>query len=649
MSTGTQNQSITADGRRPEAIQHLSELARWTRSLILRATTRAGSGHPSSSLSATDLMIGLLFGGAFHYDIDDPHNPNNDRLIFSKGHASPLFYSLWAAAGGLSEEEVLSYRQFGSVMEGHPTPALRFVEAATGSLGQGLSIGVGLALNAKHLDKLPYRTYVLLGDSEMAEGSQWEAVEIAAHYQLDNLVGVLDVNRLGQRGETMHGHDLAAYQRRFEAFGWHTLLIDGHVMDQVVGAFHQATQITRRPTVIIARTLKGKGVAAIEDQGGWHGKALSEEELVKALAGLGKVDASIRGNIPKPDPLCPESPPAAEAKPLEPPSGSVATRAAYGTALKRLYPQFRDIVCLDGEVSNSTGAETFKEANPERFFEMFIAEQNMAGVALGLSRRGKIPFVSSFAAFLTRAFDQIRMSQYSDANVKFVGSHAGVSIGEDGPSQMGLEDIAMFRSILNSVVLHPCDAVATEKLVEEAARHVGIVYLRTMRQKTPVLYRPLDSFPIGGSKVLRENERDVATIVAAGATVHEALHAYDALQKEGLSVRVIDAYSIKPIDHETLRRAAAATGLVITAEDHYAEGGLGEAVLSALAEAPVPIHVLAVRRRPRSGKPEELRDFVAISSAAIASSVRELRGDHARASRGTEESAASLAGAGRHA
>ena len=611
-----------------EKTEQLEPLARLIRYYILAATTQAGSGHPTSSLSATDLMTGLLFGGTFHYAVTDHLHPNNDRLIFSKGHASPLYYALWAAAGQISEEEMMSYRHFGSPLEGHPTPALQFVEAATGSLGQGLSIGVGMAINGKYLDKLPYRTYVLLGDSEMAEGSQWEALEIAAHYKLDNLIGVLDVNRLGQRGETMYGHDLEAYRKRVSAFGWRTILLhDGHSLPDILDAFRRASRALGKPAMIIAKTIKGKGVHEVEDKDGWHGKALDQDQFQRALRDLGEIDKSVRGTIPKPKNRQPERPVPQDAIPMEyDRTKQVATRAAYGNALQRLYPAFPQIVSLDGEVSNSTKAAEFKEQHPERFFEMYIAEQNMASVALGMSRRAKIPFASTFAAFMTRAFDQIRMAQYSNANIKFVGSHAGVSIGEDGPSQMGLEDIAMFRTIRDGVVLHPCDAISTEKLVEEAARYVGIVYLRTMRQKTPFIYKADEEFPIGGSKVLRKNDGDIATVVAAGTTVHEALKAYEDLKNEGVFIRVFDAYSIKPLDEAALKDAARGTGLVLTVEDHYAEGGLGEAVLSALASLPIPICTLAVRQRPKSGKPDELRGFEDISAQAIVAKVKELQG-----------------------
>ncbi len=607
-------------------VERLKKLATLIRYYILTMTTEAGSGHPTSSLSATELMACLLFGGIFRFDADHPKAPNNDRLIFSKGHASPLFYALWAAAGELTEKDLSTYRKFGSPLEGHPTVAFPFTEAATGSLGQGLSIGVGMALNARYLDKLPYRTYVLLGDSEMAEGSQWEAMEIAAYYKLGNLVGVLDVNRLGQRGETMYGWDLSTYEKRISSFGWKTILLDGHLIPEIVAAYEEALLGTDQPTMLIAKTIKGKGVSFIENKNGWHGKALNKEECDRALKELGEIDKSVRGEISLPEDLKPkEEVPKGVLKKMDyPVDKPVPTRKAYGNALARIFPQFPKLVSLDGEVSNSTYAEIFKEAYPDRFFEMYIAEQNMVGGALGLSRRGKIPFVSTFAAFFTRAFDQIRMSQYSDPNIKFVGSHAGVSIGEDGPSQMGLEDIAIFRSILNSVVLYPSDAVSTEKLVEEAAKHDGIVYIRTTRKETPILYRPDEPFKIGGSKVLRKSERDIATVIGAGVTLHEAIEAYEVLKKEGILIRVIDLYSVKPIDETTLRDAASATKSIITVEDHYAEGGIGEAVKSALATSPGPIYSLFVKKKPKGGKPQELLDYQEISRVAIIKKVKEL-------------------------
>ena len=585
----------------------LENIAKLIRYYSLVSTTQAGSGHPTSALSATDLMTGLLFGGTFRFDAEDPRHPNNDRLIFSKGHASPLFYALWAAAGKVTETEIMSLRKFGSPLEGHLTMAFPYTEAATGSLGQGLSIGVGMAMNAKYIDRLPYRTYILLGDSEMAEGSQWEAMEIAAYYKLDNIVGIMDVNRLGQRGETMYGHDLSVYKERVASFGWEPLVIDGHRLPQILDAYRHALQVKNRPTMVIAKTLKGKGVSFIEDKNGWHGKALKKDELARALEELGPVNKTVRGQIARPENIRPEEQSAQRIRPVsytgEKP---VSTRHAYGNALVRIFPRFPDMTVLDAEVSNSTFSELFKDVHKDRFFEMFIAEQNMVGAALGLSVRGKMPFVSTFAAFLTRAFDQIRMSQYSHANIKFCGSHSGVSIGEDGSSQMGLEDIAMFRTLLDSIVLYPSDAVSTEKLVEAMAEHTGIVYLRTTRKDTPILYRNDEVFRIGGSKVLKSNRADVAAVVAAGITVHEALKAYEELKAEGVYIRVIDLYSVKPVDMRTLTEAADDAGRIITVEDHFAEGGIGEAVAGALAAHPAPVYSLAVRRMTINGNHDKL-------------------------------------------
>jgi len=606
-------------------IQKLEKLARLIRYYSLVSTTEAGSGHPSSSLSAADLMTVLLFGGMFRFDADNPRRPDNDRLIFSKGHASPLFYSLWLAAGKVTEEEMMTLRKFGSPLEGHPTPAFAYTEAATGSLGQGLSIGLGMALNAKYIDELPYRTYVLLGDSEMAEGSVWEAMELAAFYKLDNLVGIIDVNRLGQRGETMYGHDLTAYEKKVAAFGWEPIIVDGHNLARIYSVYEQAAQARDRPVMVIAKTEKGKGVSFIEGKNGWHGKALKKEELVKALAELGPVEKTLRGEMRKPDDSKPavRVPGAATALSYSA-DKAVSTRHAYGSALARIYQAYPDIVVLDAEVGNSTFAELFKNAHPDRFFEMYIAEQNMVGAALGLSIRGRIPFVSTFAAFFSRAFDQIRMSRYSNANVKFCGSHAGVSIGVDGSSQMGLEDIAMFRTIPDSVVFYPSDAVSAEKLVEEAAKHRGIVYLRMTREDTPVLYPNDEVFKIGGSKILKQSTQDRVTVVAAGITLHEALAAYEELKRENIFIRVVDLFSIKPIDVQTLTEAAQAVKTIVTVEDHYPEGGMGEAVRSALSMIPVSIHSLAVRRMPKSGQPKELLDYEEISRKAIVKKVKEL-------------------------
>ena len=604
----------------------LMKLATRVRYDILHMTTEAGSGHPTSSLSATDLLTGLFFGGTFQFDLDHPQDPCNDRIIFSKGHASPLFYALYAAAGVLSQEELLMYRRMGSPLEGHPTPRFAYAEAATGSLGQGLGIGVGIAMNGRFVDKLPYNTYVLMGDSEVAEGSVWEAAELASHYQLDNLVGILDVNRLGQRGETMVGWDLETYEARFAAFGWHTIILeDGHDMDAVQAAYGEIDNACGRPTVIIARTIKGKGVSFLENKDGWHGKTLNPEEFGRAVLELGPVDLNLHGTIEKPvqavpagwAPMAVDQP--ASAKALSP-------REAYGRALVDIAPTHPGMVVLDAEVSNSTFAVTFRNAYPERFFEMYIAEQNMVSAALGFSTRGKIPFVSTFAAFFSRAFDQIRMAQYAmdRANIKFVGSHVGVSIGPDGPSQMGLEDIALFRTLVDSVVLYPADDTATAALVRQMADHRGICFMRTTRQDLPRLYETGEEFSIGGSKTLRHSDDDKVTLVGAGITLHEALKAADTLAAEGIHARVIDVYSVKPLDMATLHKAAAETAAVITIEDHYAEGGIGEAVAAALSDLATPVFSLAVSKLPMSGKPEELLAYEGIDAAAIVRRVREL-------------------------
>ena len=609
---------------RPMNNRKLKEMAKLLRYYILISTTKAGSGHPTSSLSAVELMTALLFDGHFKFDAGNPKNPNNDRLIFSKGHASPLFYSLWAIASGLEEKDLLTLRQFNSPLEGHPTMAFPYTEAATGSLGQGLSVGAGMALNAKYLDNLPYKTYVLLGDSEMAEGSVWEAIEFAAYYKLDNLIGIIDVNRLGQRGETKYGHNLKEYTKRIKAFGWETIEVDGHNLEKVSRAFKKANKIKNKPTMIIAKTIKGKGVSFIEDKNGWHGKTLSEDLLKKALEELGAIKkVKVALKLPK----------SAKPKKYTPrainnfdsnKADKVATRKAYGTGLVKAHQVYPNIIALDAEVSNSTGAETFKAVYPNRFFEMFIAEQNMVGVAIGLSARGKIPFVSTFSAFFSRAHDQIRMSQYSNSNIKFVGSHCGVSIGEDGSSQMGLEDIAMFRSINNSVVLYPSDAVSTEKLVMAAAKHKGLVYIRTTRQDTPILYKNKEDFKIGGSKALRKSENDSVAVIGAGITLYEALSAYEELKAKGINIRVIDLFSIKPLDEKTLLETAKQTKAIITVEDHYAEGGLSEAVKSALAEQTTPVYSLSVNKMPKSGKMTELLDYEEISKDAIVKKVMEV-------------------------
>jgi transketolase len=608
-----------------EQLEKLDKLCRLVRYFILESTNKAGSGHPTSSLSAVELMVTLFFGGFLQYDLQAPEYHNNDRVIFSKGHASPLFYSLYAAAGQVSEEELLSLRTFGSPLEGHPTPAFPFTEAATGSLGQGLSIGLGEALNAMYLDKLPYKTYVLLGDSEMSEGSQWEAIQLASYYMLDNLVGIVDVNRLGQRGETMYGHDLQAYQKRLQAFGWETILIeDGHSVLEVAAAYTRAAEIRNRPVAILARTVKGKGASKIENQNGWHGKALKGEVYQAALEELGEVDTSLRGEVQLPEYINPVGIEIGASFSEPEFEEEISTREAYGKALSTLFSKRPELVALDAEVSNSTHAADIRESFPERFFEMYVAEQNMLGTALGLSLRGKVPFVSSFAAFMTRAFDQLRMGQYSGSNIKCLGSHAGVSIGQDGSSQMGLEDLAMFRSLHGSVVLYPCDGPSMAQMVGEAAKHKGLVYIRATRAKTPVVYYKVESFPIGGSKVLSQSDIDVFTVCGAGITVHEALKAFKLLAEENIPIRVIDLYSVKPIDRQTLIEAGQATKGILVVEDHYPEGGLGEAVASALGPTTIPVHSLAVNKLPKSGKPDELLDYEGISHQAIVKKIKEL-------------------------
>ncbi|WP_414696780.1 transketolase [Paraflavisolibacter sp. H34] len=609
-----------------EQLKDLEQKARLLRKWCLLSTTEAGSGHPTSCLSAADLAT-VLFDRHFTCDLSNPLNLYNDRLVLSKGHAAPLLYALYSLAGAYPPEELKTLRRFGSRFEGHPTPKFPFAEAATGSLGQGLSVGAGLALVAKR-QGLPFKTFVLTGDGELAEGQVWEAANFAAHEGLDNLVALLDINRLAQSSDTMFGHQVDQYVRRFSAFGFEVISLDGHDLRPIDEALDWATKNDNgKPTVIVAKTFKGKGVSFIENKGGWHGKALSREELEKALAELGPVDDSLRFHLKPPAasllaecPGCQTDLEGAFEKGKE-----YATREVFGQALVQLGEKNKDLYTLDADVKNSTFTENFKNNFPARFVECYIAEQNMVSVAAGLSRLGKVPFVATFAAFLTRAADQIRMARVSEANIKFIGSHVGVSIGEDGPSQMGLEDIALFGALPGSVVLQPADAASTVKLVGQMAAHTGITYMRTLRPKTPLLYGPEDTFPIGGSKVLRQSAGDLLTVAASGITVFEALKAAEALEKEQIAIRVVDCYSIHPLDEETLKRCLQETEkkLLITVEDHFEHGGLGDFVASALAGEGAQVVKMAVKEISQSGTKDQLLEAAGISAARIVAKVKE--------------------------
>ena len=617
----------------PHTAQEWKDLATQLRADSIRSTTAAGSGHPTSSMSAADLMA-VLLADYFHYDFNAPHNVRNDRLIFSKGHAAPLLYAVYKAAGALSDQEMMTLRKFGSHVEGHPVPApngLRWVDVATGSLGQGLPTGVGMALVGKRLDKLPFRVWVLLGDSEMAEGSVWEAFELGGFYGLNNLIGILDMNRLGQRGPTMLQWHGEIYAERARAFGWNAITIDGQDVDVIDRAYREAEASTDRPTLIVAKTKKGAGVSFLADQEGWHGKALPPDMAEKALAELGNPSGNliVKPQPPRDGPAPVLPPPGRYTPPSYEVGSKVATREAYGDALKALGGVNQAVVALDGEVSNSTFADRFKNAYPERFFESYIAEQQLVSAAVGMQALGKIPFASTFAAFFSRAYDQIRMAAISRANIRLTGSHAGVSIGEDGPSQMALEDLAMLRAVHGSTVLYPSCATTTAHLVGQMETREGVVYMRTTREKTPVLYGPNESFPIGGSKVTRRSDNDVAAVIGAGITLHEALKAYEQLQGEGIPIRVIDLYSVKPIDAGTLKTAAQECGgNLIVVEDHWPEGGLGDAVLEVFSgpEGQMP-HVtrLAVRDMPGSGMPEELLDAAGINARHIVEAVKAIQ------------------------
>jgi transketolase len=608
-------------------LETVRELARQLRVDSIRSSTSAGSGHPTSSMSAADLLA-VLVARHLRYDWDNPKDPANDHLIFSKGHASPLLYSVYKAVGVVSDEELMTgYRRFGQRLQGHPTPVLPWVDVATGSLGQGLPDAVGVAIAGKYLDKSPYRVWVLCGDSEMAEGSMWEALDKAHVYGLSNLIAIVDVNRLGQRGPTELGWDLDTYAKRVAAFGAHAIVIDGHDVNAIDAALTEADGYDGT-VVIIAKTIKGSGFSEIADHDGWHGKPLPADMAKRAIAELGG-EGNLRVRGPVPGASLPR--PAAPAKtsvtlPTWDLGAKVATRKAYGEALAALGAR-GDVVALDAEVSNSTHAEDFKKVHPERFFEMYIAEQQMVAAAVGLSVRGYTPFASTFAAFFSRAYDFIRMAAISHANIRLSGSHAGVEIGPDGPSQMALEDLAMMRAVGGSTVLYPSDATSTAKLVAAMADTHGISYMRTTRGAYPVLYGPDEEFAPGGSKVLRRSDADVVTLIGAGVTLHHALAAADTLAAEGIAARVIDLYSLKPIDTATLAEAARATaGRIVVAEDHWPQGGLGGAVLEALGDGSVPLKLrhLAVTELPGSGTPEELLDFAGIDAKHIAEAARGL-------------------------
>jgi transketolase len=621
----------------------VADLAAQLRVDSIRSSTSAGSGHPSSSMSAADLLA-VLVTRHMRYDWDEPHSPVNDHLIFSKGHASPLLYSVFKAVGVVSEEELMTgYRRFGQRLEGHPTPVLPWVDVATGSLGQGLPDGVGVALSGKYLERLPYRTWVLCGDSELAEGSIWEALDKASYYKLSNLIAIFDVNRLGQRGATDLGWDTAVYAERAMAFGARTIEIDGHDLSVIDHAFVEAASHLAgdKPTVIIAKTIKGRGFSEVENLDGWHGKPFPPDMADRAIAELGGVrNLVIRG--PRPEPaepgpalehpstLPPESSPAPPSKdwPTYKTGEKVATRKAYGDALVTLGARDPKVVALDGEVSNSTFAEEFTLVFPERYFEMFIAEQQMVAAATGFAARGYKAFASTFAAFLTRAYDFIRMGAISGVDLRLVGSHAGVEIGADGPSQMALEDLAMMRAVHGSTVLYPADGTSTVALVAAMAETSGISYMRTTRGSLPGLYADGEAFPLGGSKTLRSGSDDQVTLIGAGVTLHECLGAADLLAADGIAARVIDCYSVKPIDTAALTAAAAATaGRIVVAEDHHPEGGLGSAVADALLEAgPQQLRFtrLAVRGMPGSGTGDELLAWAGVDAEHIAEAARQL-------------------------
>jgi transketolase len=618
--------TVTTEALATTDLEFARQLGQQLRVDSIRCSTAAGSGHPTSSMSAADLTA-VLITRYLQYDWNKPKDPNNDHLIFSKGHASPLYYAMLKAVGAITDAELMTFRQFGSRLQGHPTPALPWVDVATGSLGQGLPIAVGIALAGEKLDKLPYHVWVLCGDSELAEGSIWEALDKAGHYGLANLTAILDINRLGQRGETEYGWQTDVYRKRVESFGCFPVVIDGHDQTAIDRAYGQALSGTGKPTVIIAKTVKGKGFSEIENKDGWHGKVLPPDMAERAIKELGGI-RHLKVKTGKPD-ATPRAPKKIVAEPVVTlpvytKDDKVATRKAYGDALKAL-GALPEVVATDAEVSNSTHADEFRNAYPERFFEMWIAEQQMVATAVGLSVRGYKPFASTFAAFFGRAYDFIRMAGISQANIRLVGSHAGTEIGQDGPSQMALEDLASMRAIHSSTVLYPCDPNQTAKLTRVMADTLGIVYMRTTRGAYPTIYGPNEVFKVGGSKVLRQSPKDKVTLIGAGVTLHNCLAAADQLAAKKISARVIDLYSVKPVDLKTLREAARVTKRLVIVEDHYPEGGIGAAVMEALAAEGTPrIAHLGVKGLPTSGKPEELMNAAGISAKHIVAAATKL-------------------------
>ncbi|WP_207513673.1 transketolase [Longitalea luteola] len=603
------------------------EKAKLLRKWCLVSTTAAGSGHPTSCLSAADLTA-VLFEKYFTYDISNPLNRYNDRFVLSKGHAAPLLYALFGMCNAYDLNELKTLRQFNSLFEGHPVPKFKYAEAATGSLGQGLSVGAGLALLAKR-EMLPYTTYVLCGDGELAEGQVWEAANFAAYHRLNNLIAILDINRLAQSGETMFGHDMEAYEQRFRAFNFRVITIDGHNYGEIDQALQQAhDDAGQQPVAIIARTLKGKGISFLENKDGWHGKPLKEDDLKKALNELGAIDDNIRFDLRKPaQTAIANATQTNTAVQLEfDRARTYATREVFGQALAQIAQHSPDVYVLDADVKNSTFTEDVLKETPERFIECFIAEQNMVSVGAGLSRIGKVPVLATFGAFFMRAADQIRMARISEANIKYVGSHVGVSIGEDGPSQMALEDIAFFGAMPGTVILQPCDAIATANLVPRMIEHTGFVYMRTLRPKTKLLYTTGDTFSIGGSKIIRQSDNDLLTVAATGITVFEALQAADMLKQENINIRVVDCYSINPVDKQTLAACLNDTRLkcIITVEDHFAHGGLGDFVAAAIGAESDLVVKMAVTKISQSGKQEELLQDAGIDAAAIAARVRQI-------------------------